>query len=400
MNRNDHDRIRRALCLLMVLVLSIAALSACDTTKAPEMTTEVTETEHITTEAQTETEEITTAVVTEAVTEAVTESPILEDDGALALPVILPENAVLDPLTGLECSEEKAQRRPVAIMINNIKDALPQQQISAASVLYECEVEGGITRLLGVYNEYSDLKAIGSVRSAREYYLDFAANHDAIYVHAGGSDSAYVHFKNRSSAHIDGVNGPATGFFYRDPNRAHMRYEHRLVIDGDRLDEAIAFMRYRTTYKSTFSNPLHFVGPTQSVSLAGGKDANEITVQFGYHQTHFSYDAESNTYLRYQNGQPHIDSVNENQLAYENVLTLFCPYTKTMDTKNHITVDDVGTGKGYYMTGGKYVEIQWSKKTADSAFVLTYASGREVYLTPGKTNIEIVHAADRVTVES
>ncbi len=393
-----------ALEAVIVAVLMLCVLAGCGTNGSnTESTTDLPQTEtsvEVTTEAETEVM-TTVAVETEAVTEAVTESPILLDDGVTALPVIQPAGGYFDPLTGLLCEEAVALRRPVAIMLNNITAALPQQQIAKASVLYECEVEGGLTRLLGIYNEYSDLEAIGSVRSAREYYLDFAANHDAIYVHAGGSDEAYHHFKNRNSAHIDGVNGGAvTQFFYRDPDRAYMSYEHRLVIDGKGIDDAIAMKGYRTEYKASFENPLHFVGAEQSVSLAGGASATEMTVQFGYHQTHFSYDAENNVYLRFQNGSEHVDGVTGEQLAYENVIVLFCTYMRTNDDKNHIMVNDVGEGTGYYLTGGKYVEIHWSKATADSAVKLTYPSGREVYLTPGKTNIEIVNGADRFTVEA
>ncbi|MGM9624170.1 MAG: DUF3048 domain-containing protein, partial [Eubacteriales bacterium] len=340
-------------------------------------------------------------------TEAVTETPeakypeIITHNGKDALTIApAPAGTYISPLTGCAVSKEQAERRPVAIMLNNIAQALPQQQIAAADVLYECQVEGGLTRLMGVYNEWSDLEAIGSIRSSREYYIDFAANHDAIYVHAGGSESAYVNLKSRGINNLDAVNdGVAGQYFYRDPvRRQTMSYEHTLVIDGDDLDAAIAKKKYRTTYASSFRNPLQFVGENQVISLTNGTKATSVTVKFGAHTASFTYDAASNVYLRFQNGNKHIDGTTGEQLGFENLIILFCPYTFTNDDYNHIEVDDVGSGKGYYMTGGKYVEINWSKTSGDTPFKLTYAGGREVYLTPGKTDIEIVSYSGNVTV--
>lgn len=414
-----NQTMKRATLILLVLALSSGVLMSCnrDDGQTPDTTPAVTEsgepetTEEVTTEAVT-TEAVTTEAVTETETEteteAVTEAPepayptVLTDNGKDTLEIApAADGAFLDPLTGQTVEKAEAERRPVAIMLNNIATALPQQHVDAADVLYECQVEGGLTRLLGVYNDWTELDAIGSVRSAREYYIDFAANHDAIFVHAGGSTSAYVHLKSRKPNNLDAVNdGVAGQYFHRDPERRKtMSYEHTLVIDGDNLDAAIAKKKYRTEYASSFANPLHFVGEEQVIDLANGKSAKDITVKFGAHTAAFTYDKNSNTYLRFQNGNKHIEGTTDKQLAFENVIVLFCPYTFTGDSKNHIEVDDLGTGKGYYITGGEYVSINWSKANGDTAFKLTYDSGREVYLTPGKTNIEIVNYDGNVTIQ-
>lgn len=407
--------------LLLITVLLLGILCGCGTDgNAQETTAAVTETETETetettvpetTQALTETETETlteTEAVTETETEAVTEAvpayaAVVSDNGKDSLASVIEPAAAgtySDPLTGLSCTKEEAARRPVAIMLNNIAQALPQQQIAAADILYECQVEGGLTRLMGVFNDWSNLTAIGSVRSSREYYIDFAANHDAIYVHAGGSESAYVNLKSRKINNLDAVNdGVAGQYFYRDPvRRQTMSYEHTLVIDGDDLDKAIAVKKYRTSYSSSFDNPLNFVGENQVISLSGGTKATAMTVKFGAQTTTFAYDSKTNTYLRSQNGNKHIDGTTGEQLAFENVIVLICPYTFTNDDYNHIEVDDVGSGTGYYFTGGKYVAINWSKASGDSQVKLVYPSGREVYLTPGKTNIEIVSYSGNVTV--
>ena len=61
------------------------------------------------------------------------------------------EEVFVNPLTGLPMEEEFVNDRPVAVMINNLKAALPQQGVSQADIIYEVLAEGGITRMLGVY---------------------------------------------------------------------------------------------------------------------------------------------------------------------------------------------------------------------------------------------------------
>src|SRR5699024_10139363 len=82
----------------------------------------------------------------------------------------------LNPLTGLETESDEAVllRKPVAIMIGNSPDALPQFGVSKADILVEMMAEGGITRLMGIWQDPSGMERIGSVRSARPYFIDMA----------------------------------------------------------------------------------------------------------------------------------------------------------------------------------------------------------------------------------
>ena len=89
-------------------------------------------------------------------------------------------------LTGLPVeTEEETHLRPIAIMTENTKVALPQYGLNQAGVLYECPVEGGITRMMAIYDQKTalSLKQIGNVRSCRPYYAFIASEYDAIYVH-------------------------------------------------------------------------------------------------------------------------------------------------------------------------------------------------------------------------
>ena len=93
-------------------------------------------------------------------------------------------------------------------MFNNLKKALPQIGVGRADVIYEIVAEGGITRMMGVFQDLEGVGELGSVRSARDYYVNLALGHDAIYIHAGGSPQAYEAFNSWGVTHIDFVNGP------------------------------------------------------------------------------------------------------------------------------------------------------------------------------------------------
>ena len=90
---------------------------------------------------------------------------------ATATPTPTPYNGPINPLSGMPTDAETAAQRPVSVMLNNLKQALPQLGQSQADIIYEVVAEGGITRMLGVFQSVEDVGMIGSIRSARSYYI-------------------------------------------------------------------------------------------------------------------------------------------------------------------------------------------------------------------------------------
>ena len=129
------------------------------------------------------------------------------------------ETVIRNPLTGeAGFSEDAVGMRPVTVMINNIGQALPQRGIAAADVMFEIVVEGGITRMMGVYADIDSIPYVGPVRSARHYYVSLSEGLNAIYTHFGGSPAAYNYI---SQYGVDDVDGQyATDAFYQDTWRA------------------------------------------------------------------------------------------------------------------------------------------------------------------------------------
>ena len=328
----------------------------------------------------------------EAVSEPETE-PETDTEPAETEPVIvIPENE--NPLTGLEASRNFSTERPVAIMLNNLWAALPQHGISQCDILYECLVEGGITRLMAVTYDYENIGVLGSIRSSRHYYLDLAQNYDAIYVHAGGSDQAYLEIKNRGINNLDGVNMYVPDMLYRDQERLKtMSYEHTLMTTGEKIAAGIAYKKYRTELKSELSGKyaFNFVEFGTSRQPADGQ-ATCLWLPYSKYQTAcFTYDASSNTYYRFQfEDVPHIDGATGKQIDFTNILVLFCPAVAVGDSKGHLDITTENTaGEGYYVYGGKYEKITWSKPTEDSPTTYYGADGSELKMNRGKTFISI-----------
>ena len=113
-----------------------------------------------------------------------------------------------------------ANARPVAIMLNNLKKALPQLGVSQADLIYELPAEGGITRMMAVFQSVEGVGDLGSVRSARDYYVSLARGHDAVFLHAGGSPQAYSAIKNMGVTALDEHGGHRPGLRQR-PLRGH-----------------------------------------------------------------------------------------------------------------------------------------------------------------------------------
>ena len=375
--------------MLSAAMMTLAV--GCGEEKAPEeppVTFDVDTVTAETTEEET-TEPETTETETEIETETETEPESTEPE-------------FINPLTGLEADKDLATRRPAAIMINNIKIATPQEGVSCADVMYECIVEGWQTRLMMLSMEYEDLPVVGSVRSSREYYLDFAANHDAIYIHAGGSQTAYAQIKSRKVDHLDGVNGPSPkGTFYRDETRwKKMGMEHSLMTTGEGIASGIEAIKCRTTLKDGFESPLNFVeyGTTRVPSTG---DATFLKVKFsGQHQPYFEYNEDEHVYYRWQFlGDKHMDNTANKQLSFTNVIVMYLPTVSTKDDYNHMDVTTTGKGEGYYLTEGKYEKITWQKDGKDIPVKLYNEAGEELIINRGKTFFEICTTAMKDTTE-
>lgn len=363
-----------ALCFLFVSCGASVGVNNETETEAASETVSVTETEAVT-------------VTTEAETEPV---------------VVIPDHT--NPLTGLGTTKDYYSSRPVAVMINNLWSALPQEGISNCDIMYECLVEGGITRLMVVDADYEELGAIGSVRSCRHYYLDLAQNYDAIYVHAGASDQGFLEISKRGINNLNGVNMNIPEMFYRDKNRLQtMSYEHTLMTSGEGIVKGIAYKKYRTELSEELKNKDAFnfaeYGTRRELE---GDSATCVLLPYSKYQTaRFDYDRATNSYYRFQfEDVPHIDGTTGQQISFTNVLVLFCKVVSLNDAAGHLDITTENeNGEGYYISGGRVEPISWSKPTEDSPTTYYGSGGEELVINRGKTFISIFPEYNRQNID-
>lgn len=293
-------------------------------------------------------------------------------------------------LTGLyTLTDEAVGKRPVAVMINNLPKAMPQYGIAAADVVFEITVEGGLSRMMALYGDYTQVPKICSVRSCRKYFPELAEGFDAVYVCSGmsGDVKEYINTLGLTLYEGDQATG---GLFGRDQARRDAGYslEHTMYFDGTGLPAAMASRGERTDIEADKTSPA-FKFADQTVVPNGGA-CNSVTVDFGALTATLNYDAATNTYLKQLNGKDQKDGVTGEQLAFTNVIIMETKVGQDVNGKDR-TIDWTG-GKGataYYISNGAMQQIYWVKDSIESRIIFYDMDGNELAINTGKTYIAI-----------
>ena len=297
-----------------------------------------------------------------------------------------------NPFTGEAESFNLSVVRPYAVMINNISVAQPQIGVGKADWIYEIEAEGGITRMMALYTHLQDVPSVGSVRSMRPYFLSLAMSYDAVMIHAGGSDDAYSECEAYQWDHLDGVRDAAAyaAVFYRDPNRTANGVEHSVFLYGDRVSAYSDLVGIRRNHSEGYQTGIAFSDDSASLCTGNGIFA-EVKLSESK-STSFYYHTDVGKYTAVQYGSDYLDGADGAPLAFSNLLVLMTQITDYHDELGHIAVDVVGSGTGYFFTGGKSLPILWARDSVDAPFRYTTSDGTPLTFTPGKTYCAFVSA--------
>lgn len=293
-----------------------------------------------------------------------------------------------NPLTGLACDADLTEYRPYAVMLNNIRKSTPQRGILQADMIFEIPVEGNITRLMGLYQSFKDAETIGSIRSARPYFIDIARGFDAIFIHAGGSPDAYALLKSSGITNIDGTNGTSATFHQDEVRKQTMGYEHSLMLDVPTVEPYLTKRGDSLKHNDGFSAGFTFA----EVENRPGSPAADVEVKFNSSKsTFFEYDSESKQYLVSQFDKPMTDEATGEQLKVRNVVTIITRISRiTGDTEGRLRAVLTGSGDGWFMCDGVIQRITWSRTAEGSQFKFTDEDGKDLVLAPGVTYIAIL----------
>ena len=298
------------------------------------------------------------------------------------------------PEKRLKIVDENSKTRPIAVMINNNHEAWPHAGLQDAYLTYEILAEGGITRLMALFKD-QDTKKIGSVRSARPYYLDYALENDAIYVHYGWSEKAK---SDISSLGVDNINGlTASDVFWRDKT-LNKATEHTVFTSMKNIKDYAKEKGYdRDTNKDLLLNY-----SVDEIDLSKREDAikaDTVFMKYSYYtNTSYEYDSENKVYKRFMSSTPHKDAVTKNQYTVKNIIITPIE-THTYDSYGRLELEDVGSGKGYFITDGYAIPITWSKASRSSQTVYKNMDGEEIKVNDGNTYIQITPPSEEVKIE-
>ena len=287
-------------------------------------------------------------------------------------------------LTGREVSEPLSLKPVTGVMIENSPEARPQSGLYDADLVFESVAEGGITRFLALYQE-SEPKEIGPVRSVRIHFANLAVGYDASLAHVGGSDSALSLI--RSNKDLDEfANG---GSYWRSPNRYA---PHNVFTNFDNLN---ALNSAKGFTKSDF------VGFSRKADEPGNPaDATSIYIPvsaFNF-DSQIKYQPETNSYLRFMAGKPHLDA-NGKQINPKVVVVLNVDHNTVSDTNGYRYPQILSSGSATIYQDGTKIEATWAKKDAASPLKLTDASGNDMKLNPGQTWVTIIPTNNKPVVE-
>lgn len=305
---------------------------------------------------------------------------------------------ITNPLTGeADYNESAVGKRPVAIVVENSPQARPQYNMDTPDIIFEGEVEGGITRMLWFYADMTDLpEQVGPTRSARPSFVEFSQLFDSIFIHFGESHSkgdytgADDYIEDNDVDNIDGMSTSAC--FKRTSDKSS---PHNAVLVGDKLESVIESKEYRTNIDDNGFFALSFNKTATAVSQT---PCNSITVKFSSRTDSHTFTYNTTDKL-YQNQSDY-----EQLVSFENIIVL------NADTKYIDKNDYKGSGKtetycnfeltsgtGKLASAGTVTDFTW--KVENGVLKLTAADGSELKLNPGRSWIGLSSANNGGTTE-
>lgn len=312
-----------------------------------------------------------------------------------------------NPLTGEEQSFDYPYGiRPVAVMVNNImsrdtyQSAWPQSGLSQADVIFEMETEGGITRYMALFRDYSKMPVVGPIRSARDQFVQMMFPYSCLYVHDGASTYAKQLLKTYEYENRDLYPNKNIAFRdYTEYNKGLKAFEHTEFTSGQLITAAVESGKYDIDYKEEPVNMFNWVKYDEPARVLDGVDATTIEWHFSSsYAAKMTYDPASGKYtkdhINLASGfsKPMIDAGNNGtNVEFDNILLLWTQIERYPDGILS-DVDLAWGGVGYYFNGGKVEKVRWLKGLPHEPLRIVSLDGTEtdVEINVGKSYIAMV----------
>ncbi len=269
-----------------------------------------------------------------------------------------------------------ALRYPALIQVPNDSNAVDQNGLQAADVIFEYLAEGGITRLTAVYETVPDL--VGPMRSARFISLKLARHYKGLLFQSGESQATAARAASDPVPQFFDV----IGYQYRATNRFA---PDNLMINGDKVQAA---------ENNYFSGLTSYTLPKARPTLPSGSGASSVTVD--EHYSTYAYDASTGTYRKAEAGHAYRDATLGQPLHIEMLIVLHTR-EQLLDVGDghgsHIHDFDLDTGgrAEFYYKGQGYAGT-WASTDSHGPLSFALDGGQAVTLPPGLVWIDVVSA--------
>lgn len=190
---------------------------------------------------------------------------------------------------------------------------------------------------------------------------------------------------------INNLNGLSSGNPYFFRQNLPVSSEHTGFVNLKEMDKLVEQKKYRTeTNKSLLLK--YSIDELDLSNKEGIMTASKVNLKYsnGF-VTNYVYDESIKAYKQLVNDKAHTDYETKEQYTVKNIIT-YKVGNKTIsgDTKGRQDIDNIGTGEGYYITGGVSIPITWEKKNRDAQTVYKYKDGTEITVNDGNTWIHII----------
>ncbi|MGD9559538.1 MAG: DUF3048 domain-containing protein [Oscillospiraceae bacterium] len=305
-------------------------------------------------------------------------------------------------LTGLEKGIDYPEgQRICAVMVNNIAHARPSYGLSEAKILVESKAEAGITRFMALYEDYKTIPRVGSLRSARDQFLQLLIPTYGFYVHEGPAQNQPTNWLMRDYDYDHYDLQPKDGPLYWDEPARNGSEFYWHNVDGEHIINTIE--RKGLDDERPYGSPFFYFRSYEEEPRVPeeGEGKAFTVVHSASYRTHFEYDEASGQYKMsmFNSGQggvqPAVDANNNEQLAFDNVLVVYAPmgiWAGTQADGGLVQVDFTSGGGAFYFTKGGFERVIWRKGAPDQPLRLEKIDGSEepVEVNPGTTYIGVV----------
>ncbi|XWX02610.1 DUF3048 domain-containing protein [Aggregatilineales bacterium SYSU G02658] len=312
----------------------------------------------------------------------------------------------INTLTGLPFpSEEARNRRNLIVKVSNYPPLVrPQTGLNQADIVYEYEVEGGVTRFAAIYRSQTP-PLVGSVRSARLVDMELTVMYDAFLAYSGTSEPIQrllvspPFFNFNIISPLIGDNCEPAGFC-RYPQEGKP-FEHTLFLEPAK---AWAVASRRNSFLGIKAKGFAFSELVDTVNGQPGVDA--FINWYGQVSARWQYDPATGRYLRFTDEMPHLDAADGQQLWTDNIVIIEVPHAERPDlfppgvnyASQEIQLWD--QGRAYVLRDGYFYQGFWRRQNREpgSALQVLYGNNQPILLKPGRTYVQIVRGFRDVTI--